>query len=110
NPGPWHHLPMAYSAVLFDFGGVITTSPFEAFARFEAERDLPRDTIRRINATDPDANAWARLERSELSVEAFDEAFAAEAESLGVQIRGGEVLALLAGDVRPAMVEAVRRC
>ncbi len=57
---------MAIRAVMFDFGGVVTTSPFEAFARLEAERGLPAGFIRTVNATNPDDNAWARLERSEL--------------------------------------------
>jgi putative hydrolase of the HAD superfamily len=101
---------MPVRAVLFDFGGVITTSPFEAFARFETERGLPPGFIRSVNATNPDDNAWARLERSAIGVDEFDEQFAREARSLGGDVRGRDVLALLAGDVRPAMVEAVRRC
>ena len=48
-------------AVIWDFGGVVTSSPFDAFARYEAERGIPADTIRRINATDHDDNAWARF-------------------------------------------------
>ena len=55
-----------FAAVIFDFGGVITSSPFEAFQKLEDERRLPRDFIRSVNATDPDSNAWARLERSEI--------------------------------------------
>ena len=51
------------SAVLWDFGGVILTSPFEAFARYEREQGLPEGFIRRVNATNPLDNAWARLER-----------------------------------------------
>lgn len=94
-------------AVLWDFGGVITTSPFEAFNRFEAEHDLPKDVIRGINATNPHDNAWAKLESSRISVEEFDAAFAAEAKALGHDIQGREVLALLSGDLRPRMVAAL---
>lgn len=101
---------MAIRAVLFDFGGVITTSPFEAFARFERERALPDGFIRRVNAADPDTNAWARLERSQLDIDAFGAAFALESAALGHEVDGREVLALLSGDLRPAMVEAVGRC
>ena len=101
---------MAIDAVLFDFGGVLSTSPFDAFARYERERGLPHGFLRRVNATDPDANAWARLERAELALDAFDEAFATESAALGHRVPGADVLALLAGDVRPEMVEAVRRC
>lgn len=98
---------MSFSAVIFDFGGVITSSPFEAFNRLEAERGWPRDCIRRINATDPDDNAWAKFERAELDAAAFDAAFAQEAEALGLAIRGSDVIACLAGDVRPRMVAAL---
>ncbi|MDM7957424.1 HAD-IA family hydrolase [Blastomonas sp.] len=97
---------MSFSAVIFDFGGVITSSPFEAFNRLEAERGLPRDCIRQINAADPDDNAWARFERAEIDAAAFDEAFAAEAHALGLEIRGADVISCLAGDVRPRMVAA----
>ncbi|MDZ4762552.1 MAG: HAD-IA family hydrolase [Alphaproteobacteria bacterium] len=97
-------------AVIWDFGGVFTTSPFDAFERYEQERGLPADIIRRINSIDPDRNAWARLERSELNAEAFDAAFAAEAMALGHAIPGRDVLALLSGDLRPAVVAAFKVC
>jgi putative hydrolase of the HAD superfamily len=48
---------MAVEAVIWDFGGVLTTSPFEAFARFEIERGLPVDLIRRTNANNHQDNA-----------------------------------------------------
>ncbi len=96
-------------AVLWDFGGVILSSPFEAFARYERGRGLPPDFLRRVNATNPDANAWARLERAELTHDGFDAAFAAESRALGHEVPGADVLALLAGDVRPEMVRALDR-
>lgn len=95
------------TAVLWDFGGVILSSPFEAFNRFETERGIPLDTIRRLNATDPDTNAWARFERSEITAAEFDTIFASEADAAGHRIRGHEVLALLRGDIRPDMVRAL---
>lgn len=98
------------TAALFDFGGVILSSPFEAFARFEADEGLPAGFLRRVNSTDPDSNAWARLERSEVALDEFDELFAQESAALGHEVRGSQVLGLLAGELRPAMVEAVRRC
>lgn len=94
-------------AVLWDFGGVILSSPFEAFNRYEDANGLPRDIIRRVNATDPHTNAWARLERSDISPAEFDRLFADESEALGHRIPGADVLALLSGDVRPAMVAAL---
>lgn len=86
---------------------MILSSPFEAFNRYEAERGLPIDVIRTINATNPDSNAWARFERSDIDAVAFDREFAADAAALGHDIRGADVLGLLRGDVRPAMVTAL---
>ncbi|HZR85162.1 MAG TPA: HAD-IA family hydrolase [Bradyrhizobium sp.] len=96
-------------AVIFDFGGVLTTSPFEAFARFERERSLPADIIRRTNAANHLENAWAKFERAEVDIEAFDQLFADESRALGAEVRGRDVLPLLAGDLRPDMVEALKR-
>jgi putative hydrolase of the HAD superfamily len=96
-------------AVIFDFGGVLTSSPFEAFARFEAERGLPADIIRRTNAANHLDNAWAKFERAEIDLDTFDEMFARESAALGAAVRGREVLPLLAGDLRPEMVEALKR-
>ena len=101
---------MTTTAALFDFGGVILSSPFEAFARFEEEHGLPAGFLRTVNATDPDTNAWARLERSELDLDGFAAAFETESSALGHAVSGHDVLGLLAGEIRPAMVEAVRRC
>jgi len=98
-----------FEAVIWDFGGVLTSSPFEAFARFEAERGLPADIIRRTNAANPLGNAWAKFERAEVDLETFDRLFAAESLALGAEVRGREVLPLLSGDLRPEMVEALRR-
>jgi len=96
-----------FEAVIFDFGGVITASPFEAFNRLEAERGLPRDFIRTVNATNPDHNAWALFERAEIDAARFDALFAAEAEALGHALDGASVLAVLSGSIRPAMVGAL---
>jgi len=96
-------------AVIWDFGGVLTTSPFEAFARFEKERGFPLDIIRRTNAANHLENAWARFERAEIDVDAFDKLFAEESRAFGAEVCGREVLPLLQGDLRPEMVEALKR-
>src|SRR5580704_1761530 len=96
-------------AVIWDFGGVLTSSPFEAFARFERERGLPADIIRRANAANHWENAWAKFERAEVDLEAFDQLFAAESRALGAEVRGREILPLLSGELRPEMIEALRR-
>ncbi len=95
-------------AVLWDFGGVILTSPFAAFRRYEDENGLPRDFIRGLNARNPDDNAWARLERSEVDIDGFCALFEAESRAAGHAVSGADVLKLLAGEVRPEMVAALR--
>lgn len=97
-------------AVLWDFGGVILSSPFEAFNRYEAEAGLPNDFIRSLNARNPDTNAWAKMERSEVSLDGFVQLFEAEASAQGHKVDGWKILQALSGDIRPQMVEALRRC
>lgn len=100
---------MSIRAVLWDFGGVITTSPFEAFARFERERGLPAGLLRAINSTNPDGNAWARFERGDIGYDDFDRAFAQEARTRGHDVGGAEVAKLLYGDIRPEMVSVLHQ-
>jgi putative hydrolase of the HAD superfamily len=97
-------------AAFFDFGGVILSSPFEAFNRYEEAQGLPKDLIRTINSTNPDTNAWARFERSEVDFDAFCDLFESEARQLGYELAARDIMPLLAGEIRPSMVEAVRRC
>jgi len=96
-------------AVLWDFGGVILTSPFEAFNRYEQEHSLPVDFIRSINAADPHTNAWALLERNDIGPAEFNTLFAEESEARGHRVPGADVLGLLSGDIRPEMVDALDR-
>jgi len=98
------------SAVLWDFGGVITTSPFEAFNVFEERHNLPRDFIRGINATNPDSNAWAQFESNSIDADEFDRLFKQEAAAAGHSVAGKDVLALLSGSVRPNMVRVLETC
>ena len=97
-------------AVLFDVGGVLTTSPFESFARYEREQGLPDGFIRKLNSTNPDTNAWAQLERNTVDFNEFCDLFEAEARAAGGELKAIEVMQCLSGDVRPEMIEAVRRC
>ncbi len=100
---------MGIRAVLWDFGGVVLSSPFEAFNAYEAEIGLPRDFIRRINAVNPDTNAWALMERAEVSLDEFARLFEIEAQVQGHKVSGQRILGLLSGKVRPEMVEALKR-
>ena len=103
-------MTLSLQAVIWDFGGVLTSSPFESFNRYEAENSLPKDFIRGVNAVNGDTNAWARLERSELDATGFDAAFREESRARGHEVPGRDVLGLLSGDVRPAVVEALSPC
>ncbi len=97
-------------AVLWDFGGVILSSPFEAFRIYEREAGLPEDFIRSLNARNPETNAWAKMERSEVPLPDFVALFEAEALAAGHKLDGWRVLKAISGDIRPQMVEALRRC
>ena len=96
-------------AVFWDFGGVITSSPFESFNRFEKENELPLDFLRLVNSTNPNSNAWAKLERNEINLDEFDELFQRESRELGHSVKGKDVIALLKGEVRPDMIRALKK-
>ena len=85
------------------------SSPFEAFNHYEAAHGLPADFIRSVNSVNPDDNAWAKLERSDISPLEFDAVFARESEALGHRVPGADVLSLLHGEIRPDMVNALDR-
>lgn len=101
---------MAVEAVIWDFGGVFTSSPFEAFNRYEAAKGVPKDLIRRVNATNHHTNAWALFERNEIDTDRFDQLFLEESTALGHPVPGREVLPLLSGELRPRMVAALKAC
>ena len=87
---------------------VITSSPFESFNRYENDNDLPENFLRTVNSTNPNDNAWAKLERSEVDLKKFDELFLEESQNLGHAVPGKEVIALLKGEVRPQMINALK--
>lgn len=97
-------------AVIWDFGGVLTSSPFEAFTRYEEQRGLPKDFVRSVNAVNIQENAWAKLERSEVNAEEFDVLFRDESRALGYEVPGKDILGLLSGSVRPSVVNALKVC
>ncbi len=101
---------MPITAALFDFGGVVLSSPFDAFADYERAHDLPPDFIRGLNATNPDDNAWAKMERNDVGIDEFCSLFEAEARAAGHEVDARMILAGLRGVIRPQMVEAIRRC
>jgi putative hydrolase of the HAD superfamily len=98
-----------FDAVLFDMGGVLVTGPFTGFARYELDNGLPADTIRSINATNADTNAWARYERGEIGRDDFCRVYAIEAASLGFAVDGDAVLQCMKSERVDEMIELVGR-
>jgi len=98
----------AIRAVLFDFGGVILSSPIDGFRAYERRAGLPAGFLQRINSLDPDTNAWACMERGELDLATFHARLEAEARAQGHEIDARAVLAQLSGQIRPEMVAVVR--
>jgi len=96
-------------AVFWDFGGVITSSPFESFNIYEKENNLDENFIRKVNSTNPNNNAWAKLERNEINIEEFNDLFLDESRDLGYPISGIEVISLLQGQLRPNMIDALKK-
>ena len=99
---------MKYKAIIWDFGGVITSSPFNAFNEFEEVNDLPKDIIRTINSENPDMNAWAQFESNSITIDQFDDLFLKEAKAKGFDIKGRDIIKLLKGSIRENMVSFLR--
>src|SRR5581483_7498712 len=74
----------------------------------ERENELPVDFIRGLNAANHHENAWAKMERAEVSLDEFCDLYEAEAVAAGHPIDARAVLACLSGDVRPQMIAALR--
>ena len=106
----WSSKMREIKAVIWDFGGVLTTSPFDTFNRYEAANGLPENFIRSINATNPDSNAWARFESATIGLEEFDRLFEEESRARGFPVPGRRVVEMLGGALRPRMVQALRSC
>lgn len=98
----------AIRAVLFDFGGVILSSPIDGFLTYERAAGLPAGFLQRLNSTNPDSNAWACMERGELDEPTFCARFEAEARAAGHTVDARFILSRLSGEIRPEMVDAIR--
>ncbi|MFM8236694.1 MAG: HAD family hydrolase [Actinomycetota bacterium] len=98
-------------AVLFDLGGVVFPSPFEAFDAHDAEIGVAPGTVRALIRTSSETGAWSRLERGELTMDEFADALAAEATAAGFALDARVLMARIgtAGGPRPAMVTAIGR-
>jgi putative hydrolase of the HAD superfamily len=104
---------MAYRAVIFDLGGVVFPSPFNAFAEYERAHGLPDRFIRGVVAASADHGAWARLERSEVTFEEFCTEFATECEAAGGRVDPTVLMREIGRGMEPvpvmlAAIEAIR--
>ncbi len=70
--------------VLWDFGGVLTESPIKKFQKFENDNNYILNTIVKINSYNKYKNAWAKLEKDEISIEKFAMLFKEEAKKFGI--------------------------
>ena len=96
-------------AVIFDLGGVVLGSPLHAIAAYERELGLPANAVNRVVAATAPHGAWSRLERGELSMEAFYTAFEADCAAAGHRLSAREMMARMsaAARPRPSMLRAI---
>jgi putative hydrolase of the HAD superfamily len=99
------------AGVLFDIGGVVQDSPLHAIARYERDHGLPRDAINRAVVASGETGAWSRLERGELTVQAWCAPFEADCRAHGVAVDGQRLMQYIAeaGRERPQMLRAIAR-
>ena len=102
---------LRHRAVIFDVGGVIVGSPLHAIARFERDQAIEPGFVNRVVVGAGERGAWARLERGELTLEAFFEAFESDCEAAGGRLSARRLMEWIAEEAapRPRMLEAVRR-
>ena len=102
---------MAIKAVIFDLGGVILDSPMEIFAAFEKEHGLPENFLNRLIVESGQDGPWARLERGELTLTEFFDAFDEEIRNAGADISSRKLMAAVNNfaNVRPEMLKAARQ-
>lgn len=102
-----------YRAVIFDLGGVVFPSPFDAFREYERARGLPHRFLSEVIVQTGEAGAWSRFERGELDPEAFARAFEAECAAAGGEVVVGDLFAQMRrdhdGGPRAEMTAAIRR-
>ena len=102
---------MGYRAVIFDLGGVVLGSPLHAIARFERELGIREGLINQVVVSTAPNGAWSRLERGELTLEAFFEHFEDECEAAGARLSARAMMERIAESAAPrdAMLRAIRR-
>jgi putative hydrolase of the HAD superfamily len=100
-----------YQAVIFDLGGVVFPSPFDAFDTYDVDAGLPPGTVRSLIKTSSETGAWAALERGELTMKDFHTELESEAAAAGWTLDGARLMDTIATGFgpRPEMAAAISR-
>jgi putative hydrolase of the HAD superfamily len=98
-----------YRAVIFDLGGVVFPSPFDAFDAYDHGNDLEKGTVRALIRHSSETGAWSRLERGELTMEEFVCGLEAEALDAGFVLDARRLMELVGSSLgpRPEMTRAI---
>jgi len=102
---------LQHRAVIFDLGGVVLDSPFDAIATFERERGIPGGFVNRVIVDTGCAGAWSNLERGHFSLEEFFAPFERDCADAGHRLDARALMERIFGGLepRPVMLEAIRR-
>ncbi len=102
---------MSIEAVIFDLGGVVLGSPLHAIADYERDNGIPLGTINRVVVDTAPGGGWSRLERGEISMEEFFDAFEHDCAEAGHSISARTMMERIAETSmpRPAMLTAIGR-
>src|SRR5215207_290219 len=92
---------MTFRAVIFDLGGVVFPSPFEAFDRYDDGNGLDEGTVRALIRRSSEEGAWAALERGALTMDEFVAALEAEADTAGFVLDARKLMALIGSGLGP---------
>ena len=102
--------------MIFDLGGVVLPSPFDAFRAYERRAGLPHRFVSEIVVAGGETGAWSRFERGELGPDAFATAFEAECAAAGHAVVVADLLSEMGagstdaevGGPHAGMVAAIR--
>ena len=102
---------MTIRAVIFDLGGVVFPSPFEAFDDYDNANNLTRGTVRALIRRSSEEGAWAALERGDVTMDEFVVALETEADNAGFRLDARRLMGSFGSSLgpRPEMVGAIGR-
>ena len=96
--------------ILWDYGGVLTYSPFLNIKDFEKFNNIKQNSIIKINSNKPFLNAWAKLEKNLISFTEFSSLFKEEAKNIGINhIDPMKLLECLEVSLNKSMVSLLKK-